>query len=835
MKVTSVCLGLVSGMLASGIFLPVMAQVISDGTTNSIVNVKGNDFTIINGINKGNNLFHSFSNLSLPTDGSATFDLTNTPNITTIFSRVTGGNVSNIDGLIQTLNSNNPVSLFLMNPNGMVFGQNAKLNIGGSFVGTTANSIKFADGVEFSAINTNTNPLLTMSVPIGLQMGQNSGNIQIQGTSHNLLHPENFSGSLTRNPQQNGLGVSPSKTLALIGNGIQLNGGVVIAESGHIEVGSVEKGSINLNQSTGFNWQFDYHPVQSLADIHLTNASLIDASGNPGGSIHLQGKAIQIQDSSVVLIQSQGIQENNGLIKVDADFLEMEGALAKKDESIILSENLATRKGANIDISARQIVGKDGGRIISTTYQNGGSGGDINVNTTESIEFFGFSPFDPARTTGIAALTYTGGGKGGNISIATQNMALRNGGTILTNMFGGSAGGSINITADKISLIGENSRTSGASAIAASSFLGGNAGAIAINTNELLLTASGVISASTSGSGNAGNLTINARKSVEVDGSGSVLARPSRITASGQLLPSVFLKMVGVSGLPTGNAGNLVINSPIVKVSNQGYIAAENVGSGNAGYLQLLADTIFLDQKGQIRTSTTVGQGGNLELTVRDIFLMRNNSLVSAKAEGRGNGGNINISSPIIAGLENSDIIASAIKGKGGNITITTQGIIGLEFRNTITPREDLTNDITVSSQFNVNGNVKINNVGVDPDSGLIKLPENITDPSQQIASGCADTEGSTFLYTGRGGIPQNPSQVIINHRMWSDIRDMSAYRKNNPVTPQIPQPTETLVPATGWRQNAQGKVELIADKPSTQVQQPLTCAAVINNQQHKL
>jgi large exoprotein involved in heme utilization and adhesion len=98
MKVTSVCLGLVSGILTGGILLPAIllwsgcaiAQVTSDGTTKTIVNSSGNNFTILNGLEKGNNLFHSFSNFSVPTGGSANFNLINTPNITSIFSRVTG-------------------------------------------------------------------------------------------------------------------------------------------------------------------------------------------------------------------------------------------------------------------------------------------------------------------------------------------------------------------------------------------------------------------------------------------------------------------------------------------------------------------------------------------------------------------------------------------------------------------------------------------------------------------------------------------------------------------------------------------------------------------------
>ncbi|MHC5732502.1 MAG: two-partner secretion domain-containing protein, partial [Nostoc sp.] len=96
------------GFLSSALLLPAIAQVTSDGTTNTIVNQSGNNFTILNGIEKGNNLFHSFNNFSVPTGAWARFDLINTPNITTIFSRVTGGNVSNIDGLISTLNSSNP-------------------------------------------------------------------------------------------------------------------------------------------------------------------------------------------------------------------------------------------------------------------------------------------------------------------------------------------------------------------------------------------------------------------------------------------------------------------------------------------------------------------------------------------------------------------------------------------------------------------------------------------------------------------------------------------------------------------------------------------------------
>ncbi|MEH1893245.1 MAG: hypothetical protein V7K92_28830 [Nostoc sp.] len=66
---------LTSGLLTQGMMLSAIAQVTSDGTTNTTVNHSGNNFTILNGIEKGNNLFHSFSNFSVPNGSSATFDL----------------------------------------------------------------------------------------------------------------------------------------------------------------------------------------------------------------------------------------------------------------------------------------------------------------------------------------------------------------------------------------------------------------------------------------------------------------------------------------------------------------------------------------------------------------------------------------------------------------------------------------------------------------------------------------------------------------------------------------------------------------------------------------
>ncbi len=126
-----------------------------------------------------------------------------------------------------------------------------------------------------------------------------------------------------------------------------------------------------------------------------------------------------------------------------------------------------------------------------------------------------------------------------------------------------------------------------------------------------------------------------------------------------------------------------------------------------------------------------------------------------------------------------------------------------MQFRNQLTPDSD----ITASSQFGLSGTVQVNTIGIDPNSGLVELPANVTDPSQQIATGCTDSENSRFVATGRGGVPQNPNQEVRNNSTWSDIRDISAYRQTGEVTAQILPYPEVFVQATSWHRNAQGKL----------------------------
>lgn len=122
------------------------------GTESSTVTeIDSQTYKIEGGATRGVNLFHSFSQFHVGEGQQVYF--ANPSGIENILSRVTGIDPSKIFGKLGVEGNAN---LFLMNPNGIIFGKNASLDVRGSFVATTANAIEFGDRGFFSASNPNT-------------------------------------------------------------------------------------------------------------------------------------------------------------------------------------------------------------------------------------------------------------------------------------------------------------------------------------------------------------------------------------------------------------------------------------------------------------------------------------------------------------------------------------------------------------------------------------------------------------------------------------------------------------------------------------------------------
>ncbi|MBD2667175.1 hypothetical protein B6N60_04560 [Richelia sinica FACHB-800] len=900
---------LITCLFTSGLALPTFAQVTSDGTTGTIVNPNGNNFTILNGTAKGQNLFHSFSNFSVPTDGSATFDLVNTPNIKTIFSRVTGENISHIDGLIQTLNSSNPVSLFLMNPNGIMFGANASLNISGSFVGTTAESIKFADGTEFSAKDTSTRPILTMSVPVGLQLGVDAGSIKAQGKPilnflpdpQNPENPSNF-------PQ-----IFKAQTVALVGKDIDFNSAIISNPDGRFELLALKNAELGLNNQAGL--QITSPISADWGTITLRKSSHLDTTGFNGGAINIRGRGLTIKEGAGISSATNGSRgKGKGITVTTTEFVELLGVSdplnyatpgiftsvfasnAQAGDITVETPSLRIANGGwlqsvnfgfnffngtpirnsktgnitvraqdvevkgynpfpfdffgtqsfrpsaittlvtggennnsgNITIEADRVRVLNGSRISTDLLGSAfglttGKAGDISINSTESLEISGTTPVNFTSAV-ISSIQPFARGQGGNISITTGRLAVSNGGAVSSALGGQGKAGNLDIQATDVEVsnpvIDSVSNSVSGITVAVVKDAIGQGGNIQLTADNLRVFNGGQIISSSSGQGNAGNLDIKV-KNIDVQG-----VSPNLV--NGQYLKSA----ISASSTTDFDAGTVKITANNLLVHDEAEITVSNTGMGDAGNLRIDAKNIVLDHHGSLRSEVKGGNQGNIIIQEADTLVLRRNSNITTNASGSSTGGNINITADSIVAVpgENSDIFANAVLGRGGNIQIATQGIFGLKFRAQPTGESD----ITASSQYGVNGTVDINNVGVDPNSGLIELPSNVTDPSQQIASGCAENQSSSFIATGRGGIPENPSLETgsdvydrLNLRTWSDIRDISTYRKTTALQVPIHPLPGTLVQATSWHRNAQGEVVLFADKSSNHEQPFVTCAAL--------
>ncbi|MEH1823058.1 MAG: filamentous hemagglutinin N-terminal domain-containing protein [Nostoc sp.] len=776
------------------------AQVIPDITlqNNSLVSNQGNIHLIEGGTKAGNNLFHSFIEFSLPTGNTAYFN--NALGIENIISRITGKSISNIDGLIR---ANGNANLLLINPNGIIFGNNARLDIGGSFIGTTANSIKFSNGSEFSAINPQSPTLLKINTPTGLQFGSNSNlsTIQVQNSGEGLIAPSVGSSPYIINNNTFGLRVAPGKTLALIGGNITLDGGILTAQDGRIELGSVTDNSIVSLTPLPQRWSLGYEKISSFGNIILSEKALLNTSGYNGGSLIMQGNNIFFKGGSTALIQSKNFLAS-GDINVNAiNSLELSGTSPDgRFTSILRTEYFGSGNGNNIRISTKNLIFQGGANLSTRNYATG-NGGNVIINAYKSIQLFGFSSFSPFFPSGISTSTLTSG-KAGNITVSTENLLAQNGGFITSITRGSGTSGDVTINAtNSTELFYSKDFTDGKKeyidyipiSLSSEAVGTGNAGNLTIKTLRLLVGNEATVNTTTRGLGSAGSVSIDA-SNVEIRG-GTINSSALDPSSSGQ-------KIFRTPSVPSGSPGEVNINAVRLSLIDGGEVGIRNEGTNTAGgKLTINAASLSLDNKSTITATTTSGEGGNIFVNTRYLQLS-NNSAVTTTAASRGNGGNININADILTAWKSSSITADALEGRGGNITINAQGLF-------FSP-DSL---ITASSKYGINGTVKYNIL--DPNIYTTKIKAEVIPITPQITPVCKRQLGtgrSSFVVSSRN-LQSKPNNLMYNNVEDRNSVTVPAFNNShNPNSFFSNQPTQ-IIEANALIRDSHGNFILTTDQ----------------------
>ncbi|BAY92717.1 MULTISPECIES: beta strand repeat-containing protein [unclassified Tolypothrix] len=661
-------------------------------TPNVVINGANAD-KIDGGAVRGSNLFHSFSEFNI-NDGQRVY-FGNPAGVQNILTRVTGGQASNILG---TLGVDGNANLFLINPNGILFGQNARLDIRSSFVGTTANAVQFGNQGIFSATNPQAAPLLTIN-PSALLFHQiNSQPITNQSQAAAGISPagENVTG----------LRVADNQNLLLIGGNINLDGGGLRAYGGNIELAA-----INAPATVGLNIANNLPSVTigddvERGDISLSNGTEVNVRGADGGGIKIYGRNVNLTGESKL---RAGIETGLGTANSQGGdiLINATGTTTLTDSSLIANviQQRAFGKSGDVNISTGSLnLDKDALINVSTIGQ--GDAGNIFIQAADTVSL--------NSNTGIfSSVTYGAIGNGGSVNIKANSLNLSDNAKIETNVLaayqefpvGQGNGGDININVGSLSLNQGiiNASTSGQgnagniliqaqTAVSLTNNSGiysyvdegglGNGGSIKIQAGSLSLIEDSEIDTRTFGKGNGGNIAVNAREGISLDGFGNDSNLFTRIISA-----------VGNSAV--GNAGDIELTTNNLSLTNSAYVSSSTLGQGDAGNIIINArDTISFDTDADAYSligAKAVGNGGDIQVKTGTL-LLTNGSQISTNVLGQGNAGNINVEASdtiqldgfitrefngdvgdVTSGLTSSLLIGGV--GKAGDIQVKTQSL----------------------------------------------------------------------------------------------------------------------------------------------------------------
>jgi filamentous hemagglutinin family protein len=493
------CVAIV-GVLCVGVSQGVLAQIVPDNTLGAEGSVVTPD--VINGISsdridggapRGANLFHSFQEFNVGEGRGAYF--TPSAGILNILTRVTGANRSDILGRLGVLG---PANLFLINPNGIVFGSNASLDVQGSFLATTANAVKLGDAGLWSASQPTTSNLLSVS-PKALWF-----NAVVAQPIVNQSQAPSLIGQPNVDDGSPGLQVPVGQTLALVGGDVLLEGGRLTAAGGRIELGSVAGvGQVSLTQ-TGNGFVLGYDEINNFGNILLSNGAFVDASGAGGGSVQIRSGQLEMTQGSNIWANTLGA-ENGGEVLVRATEVD----LSESSKLFANVERTGTGTGGDLTIDTGRLLVQGGSQASADTLGQG-KGGSLLITAADSVEVIGTS-IDGQQPSGLFTRS-DGSGDAGDLTIDTRRLLLHDQAEIGSNSRRKGTAGNINITARDI-LQADNGKIRTDSTQS-------RGGTITINAGNIRLFGNSDITSNVNfGAGGGGNIVLKAGFIVAFDDS----------------------------------------------------------------------------------------------------------------------------------------------------------------------------------------------------------------------------------------------------------------------------------------------------------------------------
>jgi filamentous hemagglutinin family protein len=653
--------------------------------------------TITRGAERGQNLFHSFQEFNV-NSGRSTYFIAPNPSIQNIFTRVTGSNPSNLLGTLGTrfITPDNQIlpssaNLFLLNPNGIVFGEGVQLDLVGAFAATTASGVRFGNSGEFSTINPQSpSQVLTIS-PSAFFVNQ--------------FRPSD----ITVNRSILSFPSGPQATLLLLGGNVVFDQAIVVSSGGNgrLEIGSMKgEGSISLFQNQN-ELRLGVLEAENRSNVIFKNqsvVSLLDLIGTGSGLITIQGRDIFLLDgSSLSTGISQGV-DSRGTNRGDIRF-EASGAIKITNGSgINIANNGGIGELGSLSVSGKTIELLQGSNIASVSVGQGNSS-NITLKAEESISLTEVSQDGIVNyiQTVIGSIgNLSGVGNSGTITIQTPKLIVKDRSLISTvnlrasgnagridilvnsaeveeslisaNTFGiGNAGDIVITAADRVSLNGDFTGITsnvGLSAI-------GKGGTLKITTNKLDVMGGAGITANSFGNGDSGNILISAGDRVKIYGS-----------SSDELISSQISSNIQAKG--SGQGGDIRISTGSLKLSQSGKITTGVFGTGNSGNIVIEAlDSILIEGSNSLIASSiqkgAVGNGGNIRISTGSLNLSQGAQLIS-DTSGRGNAGNVVVDARDAVTLDGfspdgqvSSAIYSSVQqtgvGQGGEIKITADRV----------------------------------------------------------------------------------------------------------------------------------------------------------------